>query len=128
MIASCIEDTGSTKDRIKYLTIIKAKFDLSSKILHRPSSYLFAEWGLVPRWQKSGFTCTESPGWNYPDDGITWTIRPSGRNQKKNSRPTQMELPTRNFPTRTIVYIWRGSVDILNTQIVGQLVAAQSVT
>ena len=100
MIASCIEDTGSTKDRIKYLTIIKAKFDLSSKILHRPSSYLFAEWGLVPRWQKSGFTCTESPGWNYPDDGITWTIRPSGRNQKKKFQAYPDGITHTEFPNQ----------------------------
>ena len=34
MIASCIDDTGSTEDGIKYLTTNRAKFDLSSKILN----------------------------------------------------------------------------------------------
>ena len=97
MIASCIDDTGSTEDGIKYLTIIKAKFDLSSKFsFNRRHIYLQnGDWShvgknlaLPERNLPVGTTqMTELPGQSVRLDEI----------RKRNSRPTQMELPIRNF-------------------------------
>ena len=92
MIASCIDDTGSTEDGIKYLTIIKAKFYLSSIFFFNRRHIYLQNLAVPVRNLSVGPTqMTELPGQSVLLDEI----------RKKNSRPTQMELPTRNFPDGT---------------------------
>ena len=121
MIASCIDDTGSTEDGIKYLTIIKAKFYLSSIFFfNRRHIYLQNE-----DWCHVGKNLAV-PERNLPVGPTQMTELPGESVRLDEIRKKNPGLPRWNYPhgisrmePRKIVYIWRGSVDILNSSIGG---------